>query len=173
MRLTAVPMLALFALAACGERANAPAAPVEKAAAAPVAQAAAPAPVVLSTADLRRVCVTAMVSIHGQTVDAAGFEGQTANAIRVERNDGGVVAVSWPAPVDGGRRSGECRVEGDRVFWRPTHLPSGQESSWMTGPEDPVVSYTIDDREVVITQTFPEGGKSQTSAFLPSEEEAR
>ena len=173
MRLTVVPMLVLFALTACGERADAPVVLVEKAADAPVVQATAPEPVVLSTADLRRVCVTAIVAIHGEAVDATGFEGQTSNAIRVERNDGDVVAVSWPAPVDGGRRSGECRVEGNRVFWRPTNLPSGQESSWMTGPDDPVLSYTIDDRDVVITQTFPEGGKSQTSASLPNEEEAR
>ncbi|HVL40976.1 MAG TPA: hypothetical protein VM348_02385, partial [Brevundimonas sp.] len=67
MRLLAV-ILGTVALAACGERADAPApTPADKVSDVnPASDAEASVPVVLNAADLRRVCRAGLAAIHGQ-----------------------------------------------------------------------------------------------------------
>ncbi len=82
-----------LALAACGEREAAPAgegAPV----AAPAPVEANEPTVELTEAGLRAVCRAVLSVVHEQ---------QVAN-LRADGVADGVVSLSWPAPVDGGRR---------------------------------------------------------------------
>ena len=99
MRRTLVMMLVLPVLAACGEAEKA----ASQAPAAP--EAATPAPVPTTATDLEAACRDVVNRMFGQTGDAVTFK--AAGEGRAE--------VSWPAPVDGGVLSFECRADGDRV----------------------------------------------------------
>jgi len=170
MRYSAVIAVGCLMLGACGSE-HQTAAPEAAVKAEPVVVTAptpAPVPVTLTAADLRRVCVAGMAAVHGQAVDAAGHEGQTVDAIGVDGVQDGVVAVSWPAPVDGGRRFAECRIEGDRILWRPTGLPTGQTATWMTGADDPVIRYALNGDQVAVTQTFSDDTISNAILSVPT-----
>ena len=174
MRYSLVIAMGCLTLAACGSEPQtaAPSAEGKAEPAAVAAPASESVPVALSVSDLRRVCVAAMGAVHGQAVDASGHEGQTVDAIRVEAVQDGVVAVSWPAPVDGGRRFADCRVEEGRILWRPARLPTGQTATWMTGADDPVIRYALNGDQIAITQTFPDSTTSTSMLSVPTEEEA-
>ncbi len=103
MRAVSVLALTVFALSACGERPAAPA-PGAAAPAAPVV-ASAPAAVAAPVADLETACRDAVSRLAGQTGDAVRFEKQAADK----------AAVSWPAPVDGGRLTMNCNAGAGRV----------------------------------------------------------
>jgi hypothetical protein len=79
----------------------------------PASDAEASVPVVLTAADLRRVCRAGLAAIHGQDLSAIevdGLEGQVVN----------------PVVARAGRRRtppGQCRVDGDMVTWKPVGAP--------------------------------------------------
>jgi hypothetical protein len=149
MRAAAVIVVTALTLAACGERAE-KAAPTVEAAAAPVAPvvAAPAAPVALTDADLRRVCRAGLAAIHGQDE----------NSITIDALNGPIVNVSWRAPVDGGRRRAQCRVDGDLVIWKPADRTSPIDDRWMNQAGDPVTRFVLDGETVTINQTLPDGG---------------
>ena len=150
MRAAAILFGAFFALAACGERAE-PAAPtpVETVSAVtPVSDAVPDAPAVLTADQLRRVCQAGLAEIHGQGVAD----------IQIDGLEGRVVNASWRAPVDGGRRRAQCRVDGDLVTWKPVDAASPDQDRWMNQAGDPVTRFVLDGETVKITQTPPDGG---------------
>jgi len=174
-RMTVAGLMAFGSLAACSQANDKPEpTPSEKVAAAPVAasDAVAAAPVVLDASGLKRVCKAGLAAIHGQAVDAAGFEGQTADAVRIEGLEGTVVTASWPAPVDGGRMRAQCKVEGDLIAWKPLDRPVADQNRWMTQSGDPEVRFVMDGDKITITQTLPDGAKQQSELTVPIEEEA-
>jgi len=164
MRLTVVPLLALFALAAC-ERASAPATEAEKvsAEAPPASDGEASVPVVLSAADLRRVCRAGVAAMHGQSVDA----------MQVDGVEGEIVDLSWPAPVDGGRRNAQCRVDGDLVTWKQVDSPTPEENRWMNRSGDPAVRFVLDGDAITINTTLPDGTTASETYAVAAEQEAR
>ncbi|MBU1385798.1 MAG: hypothetical protein KJ916_13220 [Alphaproteobacteria bacterium] len=165
MRLTAVLMLAPFALAACGERTETAArTPAEAVSAAPVqSDAAATAPAVLNAADLRRVCRAGLAGIHGQQL----------TDITVDGLEGDVVNASWRAPVDGGRRRAQCRVEGDLITWRPSDAADPAQARWMNQSGDPVTRFVLDGEAITINTTLPDGTTATESYAVATEQEAR
>lgn len=170
MRAAAVIVMTALTLAACGAEAD-KAAPTPEVVAGPVVpadDAGSAATVVLNGASRQQVCVAGMAAIHGQTIDAAGFEGETVGAVRIDGTDGNIISLSWPAPVDGGRRFADCRIEGDVIQWRPTRPGSGETAAWMNGPADPVTRFTFKGDEILVTQTFADGAKTQTMLSAPS-----
>ena len=149
MRALAVLMLAPFALAACGERAE-PAAstPAETVSAVNPASDAEPSvPVTLTADQLRRVCQAGLAEIHGQAVAD----------IQIDGLEGRVVNASWRAPVDGGRRRAQCRVEGDLITWKPVDATDPAQDRWMNQAGDPVTRFVLDGETVTISQTLPDG----------------
>lgn len=158
MRLTAVSMLALLTLAACGERTDAPAStPADKVSAeVPVSDAQVSAPVALNAADLRRVCRAGLAAIHGQDV----------SAMEVDGLEGEVVNLSWRAPVDGGRRRGQCRVDGDIVVWKPVDAPTVESNRWMNQSGDPVSRFVLDGDAITINTTLPDGTSASQTVEL-------
>ena len=167
LRVSSVLTLGLLTLGACGsgEDAAEPSATeqVQAAAATPKSDAEATAPVVLTANQLRDVCQGALAAIHGQRPEA----------IRVDGLEGEVVKASWPAPVDGGRNTAECRVEGDVVTWRPTNRPSPEQNRWMNQAGDPVVRFTLDGGKLSFTQAFPDGTSATVQTTAGAEQEAR
>ena len=161
-RMTAVGMLAVLSLAACGEREAAPTPAETVSTQAPVSDAVASAPVALNAADLRRVCRAGLAAIHGQEPAAIAVDGV----------EGRVVHASWRAPVDGGRMKADCRVDGDLVVWKPLGLPDAAMIRWMNQSGDPVIRYALDGATVAITQTLPDGTTERTELAVPAEEEA-
>ncbi len=161
MRLSPVIVIGALALAACGERAAAPK-PVETAPAA-VKTPETASPAVLAEADLRRVCRAGLAAVHGQQPVAIDVDGV----------EDGVVHTSWRAPVDGGRMRADCRVQNDRVEWKPLDLPDETLVRWMDQPDDPVIRYVINGGAITITQTLPDGTTEQVDLAVPAEEEAR
>jgi hypothetical protein len=148
MRAAVVIVVTALTLAACGERAE-KAAPTAEAAAPEAAVAAGPvAPVALTDADLRRVCRAGLAAIHGQDE----------NSITIDALNGPIVNVSWRAPVDGGRRRAQCRVDGDLVVWKPADRTSPIDDRWMNQAGDPVTRFVLDGERVTISQTPPDSG---------------
>ena len=148
-----------LALAACGEREAAPAgegAPV----AAPAPVEANEPTVELTEAGLRAVCRAVLSVVHEQ---------QVAN-LRADGVADGVVSLSWPAPVDGGRRTAECRVSGDVVSWRPTGLPDDAQERWMDTAQDPILRFAQDGETITVIQTQPDGSTSRTDVALNGQE---
>lgn len=90
MRAAAAIAVTALALAACGaEPEKAAPTPVDiVSAAAPVSDAEAAAPAVLTAADLRGVCQAGLAEIHGQGV----------GDIQIDGLEGRVVNASWRAP---------------------------------------------------------------------------
>ncbi len=152
----------LIAIGACNAEPET-ARPTEKAAEAPASDAVVTPPAVLTADDLRRVCRAGLAAIHGQQVAD----------IQIDGLEGQVISASWRAPVDGGRRTAQCRVEGDRVAWRPTGLPDAEQSRWMTQAGDTAARYVMDGQQITITQTFPDGTTSQAMMAVPTANEAR
>ena len=165
MRLTAVLMLAPFALAACGERAEEAApTPAEVVSAAPAESDAAPAaPRVLDAADLRRVCRAGLAGIHGQRLEDISIDGV----------EGEVVNASWRAPVDGGRRRAQCRVEGDLITWKPADAGTPEQARWMNQSGDPVTRFVLDGGAITINTTLPDGTTATEEYAVAVEQEAR
>ena len=165
MRLTALLILAPFALAACGERAEEGApTPAEVVSAAPPESDAAPAaPAVLNAADLRRVCRAGLAGIHGQRLEDISIDGI----------EGEVVNASWRAPVDGGRRRAQCRVEGDLITWKPSDAADPEQARWMNQSGDPVTRFVLDGEAITINTTLPDGTTATETYAVAAEQEAR
>ena len=165
MRALAVLMLAPFALAACGQRAEeATPTPAEVVSAAPVESDAAPtAPAVLDAAGLRRVCRAGLAGIHGQRLDDISIDGL----------EGDVVNASWRAPVDGGVRRAQCRVEGDLITWKPADAGSPEQARWMNQSGDPVTRFVLDGAAITINTTLPDGTTATEQYAVANEQEAR
>ena len=167
MRGLAVLMLASLSLAACGERAEEGApTPAEAVSATPPAatDAAPAAPTVLDAADLRRVCRAGLAGIHGQAI----------GDITIDGLDGDVVNASWRAPVDGGRRRAQCRVEGDLITWKPVDAPTPDENRWMNQSGDPVTRYMLHGGDAIMISTkLPDGTTTTETYTVAAEQEAR
>ena len=166
MRALAVLMLASLSLAACGERAGEAApTPAEAVSATPPAatDAAPAAPTVLDAADLRRVCRAGLAGIHGQAI----------GDITIDGLEGEVVNASWRAPVDGGRRRAQCRVEGDLITWKAVDRPTPEENRWMNQSGDPVVRFVLDGDAITINTTLPDGTTATEEYAVAAEQEAR
>lgn len=150
MRAFAVIALTGLTLAACGERAETAApTPAEQVSAVNPASDAEPSvPVVLTADQLRRVCQAGLAAIHGQGV----------SDIQIDGLEGRVVNASWRAPVDGGRRRAQCRVDGDLVTWKPVDATGPDQNRWMNQADDPVTRFVLDGETVTINQTLPDGG---------------
>ena len=165
MRAFAVLMLASLSLAGCGERAEEGApTPAEAVSATPPAatDAAPAAPRVLDAADLRRVCRAGLAGIHGQAI----------GDITIDGLDGDVVNASWRAPVDGGRRRAQCRVEGDLITWKPVDAPTPDQNRWMNQSGDPVTRFVLDGETITINTTLPDGTTATEEYAVAAEQEA-
>mgnify|MGYP005994048675 CR=1 FL=1 len=115
MRAVVTLLIGAFALTACGEPASEPAdAPAAVAPAASQAAAGPSAtPVTLSEAMVANVCRAGVGAVYGQP----GAD------VTVLDRAGGLITVGWRAPVDGGQLTAECRIDGNRVLWRPLDRP--------------------------------------------------
>lgn len=165
MRAVLTLTVAIAALAACNQAPEkAEPTPSEIVAApAPVSDAVAQTPAVLTAVDLRRVCKAGLAAIHGQEVSAiqlTGIEGDAVNA-------------QWRAPVDGGVMRAQCRAADGLVVWKPLDLPDPASVRWMNESGDPVVRYGIRGDEIEITQTLPDGTTQTAKEVVRAEEEVR
>jgi len=165
MRRTTILMLASLSLAACGERAEEGApTPAEVVSASPVKSDTVPtAPTVLDAADLRRVCRAGLAGIHGQAL----------GDITIDGLEGEVVNASWRAPVDGGRRRAQCRVEADLITWKPVDAPTPDQNRWMNRSGDPVTRFVLDGEAITINTTLPDGTTATETYAVAAEQEAR
>ncbi|WP_426042492.1 hypothetical protein [Brevundimonas sp. TWP2-3-4b1] len=165
MRAVLILTVAVASLAACNrapERAE-PTPTEIVAAEAPVSDAVAQTPAVLTAVDLRRVCKAGLAAIHGQDVAAielSGIEGEVVNA-------------RWRAPVDGGVIKAQCRAADGLVVWKPLDLPDPASVRWMNESGDPVVRYAMRGDEIEITQTLPDGTTQTAAEVVRAEEEVR
>lgn len=145
MRAVALIALTGLTLSACGERAEKAEPTWEQAASGVSAlpDARVDVPVELTADQLRRVCQAGLAAIHGQ---------MTAD-IKIDGLEGQIVNASWRAPVDGGRRRAQCRIDGDRVIWKPQDRLTADANRWMDQSGDPVTRFVLDGETVTINQT--------------------
>jgi hypothetical protein len=165
MRVLAAHLLLVLSIAACNQAPEkAEPTPTEIVAAeAPVSDAVARTPSVLTAVELRRVCKAGLAAIHGQEVAAielTGIEGDAVNS-------------QWRAPVDGGLMKAQCRAADGLVVWKPLDLPDPAAVRWMNESGDPVVRYAMRGDEIVITQTLPDGTTQTAAEVVRAEEEVR
>ncbi|WP_372707244.1 hypothetical protein [Brevundimonas sp.] len=165
MRATAVIVVTALTLGACGAEAEKVApTPAEKVSAVnPAADAEAGVSAVLSAANLRRVCQAGLAAIHGQGV----------TDIQIDGLEGRVVNASWRAPVDGGRRRAQCRVDGDIVTWKPVGVTTPEQDRWMNQSGDPVARFALDGDAITINTTLPDGTTATETHSVAAEQEAR
>lgn len=157
-----IPCLALT-LTACGQGEKAEAPPASPPP--PAKDGTAPAPVALTEARLRQVCRAGVAAIHGQQLAAVTIAG-----VR-----DGIVDATWRAPVDGGERRAQCRVDGDMIIWKPLDRPDEDQNRWMNEAGDPLVRFTVVERGITVTTTLPDGAVSAETfpvAAEPEEEAA-
>ncbi len=161
-RMTGAGIVALLSLAACNaEPAKTAPTPAEKVSAVnPASDGEASVPVVLTAPDLRRVCQAGLAIIHGQDV----------SAMEVDGIEGQVVNLSWRAPVDGGRKRGQCRVDGDLVTWKPVDAPTPESNRWMNQSGDPVTRFVLDGDAITINTTLPDGTTASQTVELAGEQ---
>lgn len=162
MRTAAVIAVFAMTLAACGAEAD-KAAPTAEVVAGPAVAAPPATPVALTDADLRRVCRAGLAAIHGQDEDS----------ITIDALNGPIVTVSWRAPVDGGRRQAQCRVDGDLVVWKPVDRTRPEDDRWMNEAGDPVVRFVVDGDAITINTTLPDGTTAAEDHSRTALEEAR
>ena len=162
MRAVVVIAMSGLVLGACGSEPEAAAPEAPAPAMTPAVPVAPVSAVALTEASLISVCRAGLSFMHDQPV----------GEIRSEGVSGGVVAASWRAPVDGGRRFADCRVENDMIQWRPARLPDGQTGAWSNTPTDPVVRFTFEGDQIVLNQTNPDGSTSQAMLPVPVQQEA-
>ena len=153
-------LLSVLALAACGRNDKADEAPASPPP--PAKDGTAPAPRELTELGLRRVCAAGLAAIHGQQPQAITVEG-----VR-ER----IVTASWRAPVDGGARRAECRVDGDMVIWKPLDRPDETQNRWMNQAGDPLVRFVATERRITINTTLPDGTTATESYPVAQDQEA-
>ena len=91
------------------------------------------------------------------------------DALAVDSLEGGVASLSWPAPVDGGRMRAQCRLEGDRIVWKPLDRPVSEQNRWMIAPSDPIVRATVAGDRITISSMASEMRATTTSFTLPAE----
>ena len=165
MRTALILTVAVAALAACNQAPEkAEPTPTEIVAAdAPVSDAVAQTPAVLTAVDLRRVCKAGLAAIHGQEV----------SAIELTGTEGDAVNAQWRAPVDGGLMKAQCRAADGLVVWKPLDLPDPASVRWMNQSGDPVVRYAMRGDEIEITQTLPDGTTQTAAEVVRAEEEVR
>jgi hypothetical protein len=165
MRSAAAIVVTALALVACGTAAEKAApAPVETVPATPAASdAEVSAPVVLTAAELRRVCQAGLAEVHGQGVAD----------IQIDGLEGRVVNASWRAPVDGGRRRAQCRVEGDLITWKPVDATGPGQNRWMNQAGDPVTRFVLDGETVTISTALPSGTAVAEESTIAAEQEVR
>ena len=166
MRAFAVIALTGLTLVACGAEAEKAApTPAEKVSAVnPASDAEASVPVVLTAANLRRVCKAGLAAIHGQEL----------SAIEIDGLEGQVVNASWRAPVDGGRRRAQCRVDGDLITWKPVEATNPEQDRWMNQSADPVTRYMLHGGDTIMIITkLPDGSTSTETYSVAAEQEAR
>jgi hypothetical protein len=163
--MTVLGVAAVLSLAACGQPAEQEnPTPAEAVSAAPPAADVAPAaPAVLEAADLRRVCRAGLAAIHGQAIGNISIDGL----------DGEVVNASWRAPVDGGVRRAQCRVEGDLITWKPVDAATPEQNRWMNQSGDPVTRFVLDGGTITINTTLPDGTTATETHSVATEQEAR
>jgi hypothetical protein len=165
MRAFAAIALTGLTLAACGAEAEKAApTPAEKVSAVnPASDAEASVPVAPTAANLRRVCRAGLAAIHGQDL----------SAIEIDGLEGQVVNASWRAPVDGGRRRAQCRVDGDIVTWKPVGATNPEQDRWMNQSGDPVTRFVLDGEAITINTTLPDGTTATETYSVATEQEAR
>ena len=165
MRTALILTVAIAALAACNQTPEkAEPTPSEIVAAeAPVSDAVAQTPAVLTAVDLRSVCKAGLAAIHGQEI----------SAIELTGTEGEVLNAQWRAPVDGGLMKAQCRAADGLVVWKPLELPDPASVRWMNEAGDPVVRYAIRGDEIEITQTLPDGTTQTATEVVRAEEEVR
>lgn len=161
-RMTAVGVMAAMSLAACGPVAEKTAPkPAETVSAVnPASDAGASVPVVMTPANLRRVCRAGLAAIHGQGVAD----------IQIDGLEGPVVNASWRAPVDGGRRMAQCRIDDDLITWKPVGVTIPEQDRWMNQAGDPVTRFVLDGERVEITQTLPDGAVDQIALVVSDDQ---
>ncbi|MES2860815.1 MAG: hypothetical protein V4701_05050 [Pseudomonadota bacterium] len=163
MRAALILMVGVAALGACNRAPEAAEpTPAEIVAAdAPVSDAVARTPAVLTAVDLRRVCRAGLAAIHGQEVSAIELTGA----------EGEVLNAQWRAPVDGGLMKAQCRAGDGLVVWKPLDLPDPVSVRWMNEAGDPVVRYAMRGDEIEITQTLPDGTTQTATEVVRAQEE--
>uniref|UniRef100_UPI002FC639F3 hypothetical protein n=1 Tax=Brevundimonas sp. TaxID=1871086 RepID=UPI002FC639F3 len=111
-----------------------------------------------------RVCKAGLAAIHGQDL----------SAIEIDGLEGQVVNASWRAPVDGGRRRAQCRVEDDLITWKPVDATNAEQDRWMNQSADPVTRYMLHgDDKIMISTKLPDGTTATETYSVPAEQEAR
>jgi len=112
--------------------------------------------------------------LHGGS-DAARLELRySAQAdIQIDGLEGQIVNASWRAPVDGGRRTAQCRVDGDLVTWKPGDASTPEQNRWMNQSGDPVARFVLDGDAITINTTLPDGSTAAETYSVAAEQEAR
>jgi hypothetical protein len=116
----------------------------------------------LNAGGLQRVCRAGLAAIHGQEL----------SAIQIDRLEGEVVNASWRAPVDGGRRRAQCRIERDLITWKLVNGPTPEQNRWMNQSGDPVTRFVLDGETITINTSLPDGTNATEEYAVAAEQEA-
>ena len=95
----------------------------------------------------------------------AALMGRNPKIIKVDKEDAGIVHVSYIRPDDGTLWEQRCRLEGARVLW------ATRSGRWRDDPRDETVTYSVNGQTLSITTKYTDGSgstKTYTAAQLGS-----
>lgn len=94
----------------------------------------------------------------------AAIMGRDPSIISVkEHTEKGVYYLDYIRQDDKTRWAFLCKLEGDRVIWAGAGSPDNPNyvGRWRTHPEDEVITYRIQNGDVIIRQQFTDGSASE------------
>lgn len=93
----------------------------------------------------------------------AELNGHSPKIMKAGPMTAGIVSISYRRPDDGKAWTNECKIEGERIFWRTV---DGAPGRWRIDPADEILTFKIEGKVVEIKTTYSDGSTASNKQPL-------